>query len=64
MTRRPAGDDTLRLTLDIDTRTQPISGRITCSKRQWQFSGWLELAVALQAAIAGQPAGERPNHPL
>ena len=63
MTRRPAGDDTLRLTLDIDTRTQPISGRITGDKRQWRFSGWLELAVALQAAIAGQSAGERPDHP-
>jgi hypothetical protein len=64
MTRRPAGDDTLRLTLDVDTRTQPISGRITGGQRQWQFSGWLELAVALQSAIAEQPAGERPNHPL
>ena len=57
MTDRPAGDDTLRLTLDVDTRTQPISGRITGDKRQWRFSGWLELAVALQYAIAERPAG-------
>ena len=63
MTGRPAGDDTLRLTLDVDTRAQPISGRITGGKRQWRFSGWLELAVALQAAIADQSAGERPDHP-
>jgi hypothetical protein len=60
---RPTGDHTLRLTLDIDTRTQPISGRITSDKRQWQFSGWLELAVALQAAITEQSTGEWPDHP-
>lgn len=63
MTGRPAGDDALRLTLDIDTRTQPISGRITCGTRQWRFSGWLELAVALQAAIPEQSAEERSDHP-
>ena len=63
MTGRPTGNDTLRLTLDIDTRTQPISGRITGGEQQWRFSGWLELAVALQAAIPEQSAEERPDHP-
>jgi hypothetical protein len=63
VTDRPAGDHTLRLTLDVDTLTQPISGRITGGTRQWRFSGWLELAVALQDAIAERSAGERSDHP-
>jgi hypothetical protein len=38
------------MTLELDPGSEPISGRIIDDRGARSFSGWLELAAALQAA--------------
>jgi len=50
MAGMPAPDAT-RLTLDVDPHSRPISGWLADGTQRWEFSGWVELAAALQTAL-------------
>jgi hypothetical protein len=60
MIGQPPGAAT-RLTLDVDSNTRPISGWLSDDTRRWEFSGWIELAAALQNALESrkQPPSRR-----
>jgi len=40
------------MTLEIDTGSDPITGRLSDELGSLPFSGWLELASALQSVLA------------
>ena len=42
---------TRKLILELDERSEPISGRLGDDRETRAFAGWLELAAALQAAL-------------
>jgi hypothetical protein len=48
---------TRKMTLEIEQGSDPISGRLADDRGTQPFSGWLELAAALQAAL-DPPDGE------
>jgi hypothetical protein len=48
-----------KLTLEIDVGSDPISGRLADDRGVRPFSGWLELAAALQAAVDDSPTSTR-----
>ncbi|MGI5132074.1 hypothetical protein ACQEVB_35080 [Pseudonocardia sp. CA-107938] len=56
----PPADPATRLTLDVDSDSRPISGWLGDGTRRWRFSGWVELAAALQTALE---ARSRPPAP-
>jgi hypothetical protein len=43
--------DSRRLELEIDADSDPISGRLGDGRHDWEFTGWLGLATALQSAL-------------
>lgn len=63
----PMGSTTRRIVLDIDPGSDPISGGLDDGHSVRRFSGWLELAGALQAALGlvpgagGSAAEDRPG---
>lgn len=63
----PMGSPTRRIVLEIDPGSDPISGGLDDGYSTRRFSGWLELASALQAALglapgaSGPPAGDPPS---
>ena len=46
------------VTVEIDTRSDPITGRVINAGRSNPFCGWLELAAAIQTAIDGADADD------
>jgi hypothetical protein len=51
-----------KVTLEIDPRSDPIGGRLEDEHGTRPFSGWLELAAALQAVLDpldGDARGDR-----
>jgi hypothetical protein len=49
-------EESLRLMIELDPRTQPISGKMFHETGQSrQFTGWLGLAAALGAALKNGP---------
>lgn len=53
-------EESIRLTIELDPDTQPISGQMLHESGQRRpFSGWLGLAVALGAALGNRPPGAR-----
>ena len=50
-----------RLILEIDPRSDPIAGRLGDERGTHPFTGWLELAAALHAALNAPPASEELN---
>lgn len=54
-----------KITIEIHPGSDPITGRLEdrCGSRP--FSGWLELAAALQAVVDGAPDAddEEDEHP-
>jgi hypothetical protein len=55
-----AHHECMRLTLELDSRAEPITGRIGDESGQTRnFAGWLGLAAALGSVLgSGQPAKE------
>jgi hypothetical protein len=45
------GAPTRTMTLEVDPGSDPIRGRISDERGTRSFSGWLELAAALQDAL-------------
>jgi len=41
------------MTLEVDFASDPICGQLTDERGTRPFSGWLELAAAIQGAIDG-----------
>jgi hypothetical protein len=54
------GEETRRVTLELDSAAEPITGRMRDeSGRSLPFAGWLGLAAALGSVLGG--AGSRPE---
>ncbi len=49
------GVDARKLTLEIVPGSDPINGRLGDGRESRTFSGWLELAAALQAVVDAEP---------
>lgn len=49
----------LRLVLEVDPRTEPISGHLEGSAGNVEFVGWLGLASALEQLLAAAREGVR-----
>jgi hypothetical protein len=47
-----------KLTVEVDPGSDPIAGRVTDGRGTRPFSGWLELAAALQAALEAADVDE------
>jgi hypothetical protein len=47
-----------KLTVELDPGSDPIAGRVTDGRGTRPFSGWLELAAALQAALEATDVDE------
>jgi hypothetical protein len=57
------GAPTRRIVLEIDEGSDPISGDLADGQGTRRFSGWLELADALQAALGpGAETREDSRH--
>ena len=52
----------LHLELQLQTETEPITGRLTDQQgRAIDFTGWLELITAIEAAMAGASHPAEPS---
>ena len=49
------------LWLEIQPALVPITGRLGDEQKQWSFRGWLELAAALQTALAAARGWAPPS---
>jgi hypothetical protein len=58
MSTPPARAPVRRIVLDIDQGSDPISGELDDGRGARRFSGWLELAGALQVVIGLAPDEE------
>lgn len=53
----------LRLVLEVDPRTEPISGHLEGTSGNVDFVGWLGLASALEQLLRGSAEDEQAAPP-